>query len=258
VNPTATTSCATTLVGTAASATTATCSTTLITSGVTPLNPAKATAPNLTAAWYLPQQWGHFDFSAVLLPGIDVTDGKYFSKQFTGYGGHMGIDVKPGWFGWVKDDIIAHISGGDGLGTYLNASTNFSVATNYGTPSTSATTGTYGGFNGPTSAAAAALIRATSTQEIGAEVGYQHWWLDNLRSNASFGWESHFGIPIKLVGASQAASINKEFMAAHANLIWNPVSFVDVGLEYTWGQRTVLNNSTGTQNALISEFKFRF
>ena len=38
----------------------------------------------------------------------------------------------------------------------------------------------------------------------------------------------------------------------------NPVSSVDIGIEYTWGQRTVLNNITGTQNTLISKFGFRF
>ena len=47
-------------------------------------------------------------------------------------------------------------------------------------------------------------------------------------------------------------------MTAHANLIWNPVSSVDIGLEYMWSQRTVLNNSTGTQNVLISKLAFRF
>ena len=71
-----------------------------------PLNIAKSTAPDLTAAWYLPQPWGHIDLSGVLRPGIDVTDGRFFDHQFIGYGGHIGIDIKPGWLGWVKDDII--------------------------------------------------------------------------------------------------------------------------------------------------------
>jgi hypothetical protein len=256
VIPTATTSCAIPQVANQAG--TQTCTTALLTSGVTPTNPAKAVAPDLTAAWYIPQPWGHLDLSALLRPGLDVTDGKYFAKQYIGYGFHFGMDVKPGWFGWSKDDFTLHFVGGDSIGTYVNSSSSFSLATNYGAPSTSATTGSYGGFGGPTSAASAAAIIVKPTQEMGAELGYQHWWLDNLRSNINGGFETHYGIPIKLVGAAQAASLNKEFIGAHANLIWNPVSFVDVGLEYMWGQRTVLNNSTGTENVLISEFKFRF
>src|SRR5215469_13643260 len=111
--------------------------------------------------------------------------------------------------------------------------------------------------------------RSISDQRIPATSLYQHWWLDNLRSNINGGWQSHFGIPISLVNANgtaagaassggQAAAINKEIFTAHVNLIWNPVSFADIGIEYTWGQRTVLNNQHATQNALISEFKMRF
>jgi hypothetical protein len=188
----------------------------------------------------------------VLLPGLDFNDGKYFDKQYIGYGGHFGVDVKPGWFGWVKDDIIAHFVAGDGIGSYLNASNNFSLATNFGSA------GNYGAFNVTPTAANAALIRATTVQQLGAEVGYQHWWLDNLRSNLNGGFNAQNGVPISLVGATAANSFNKELISVHANLIWNPVSFVDIGLEYTWGQRTVINNTTGTVSALISKMAFRF
>ncbi|MGA8398473.1 MAG: DcaP family trimeric outer membrane transporter, partial [Stellaceae bacterium] len=126
----------------------------------------------------------------------------------------------------------------------------------------------YGGLNVPATAANAALIRFKPTQEMGAEIGYQHWWASNLRSNLSGGFNAHYGIPISLVNSTgtgvaaatggQAASINKQLITMHANLIWNPVSFVDVGLEYVWGQRTVLNNQTATMNVLISKFAFRF
>jgi len=255
--PVATTSC-TAGAPAAISAGTSTCSTSVLTVGDTPLNPAKTTAPDFTAAYYMPQQWGHFDLSAVLRPGIDVTDGKYFDHQYIGYGGHVGLDVKPGWMGWVKDDFSVHFTVGDTIGPYLNSSTNFDLATNYGLPSTATSAGTYGGFNGPTSAAAASAIRFKTTQEMGAEIGYQHWWLDNLRSNLSGGFNAHYGIPISLVGATQAAAINKELITMHANLIWNPVSFVDVGLEYVWGQRTVLNNTNAQLNALVGKLAFRF
>jgi hypothetical protein len=257
VIPTATTSCPFPAVATA-TATASTCTTAVLASGSTPLNPAKVNAPDLTMAWYLPQPWGHIDLSGVVRPGLEVTDGKFFAKDYIGYGGHFGIDFKPGWFGWVKDDFILHFEAGDTIGPFINSSTNFDLATNYGTPSTSAATGTYGGLNGPTTAAAAAAIIFKTTQEMGGEIGYQHWWADNLRSNINAGLNAHYGIPIKLVGATQAGAINKNIITSHANLIWNPVSFVDIGLEYMWSQRTVLNNQTGTQNVLISKLAFRF
>ena len=265
---TLTTTCPTTV--SVSTATAFTCTTALLT-GVTPTNIAKSTAPDFTAAWYLPQPWGHIDVSAVLRPGLDVTDGKNFDHQFIGGGGHFGMDVKPGWMGWVKDDITLHFTVGENMGGYQNTSSSFDIATNYGQPSTSTVAGTYGGVYAPTTTAAASLIRFKPTDEMGAELGYQHWWADNLRSNLNGGFFSHYGIPINLVNqtnsttgafaantAGQAAAINKELMTAHANIIWNPVSFVDVGFEYLWGQRTTLGNQTATMNVLISKFNFRF
>ncbi|MGA8401494.1 MAG: DcaP family trimeric outer membrane transporter [Stellaceae bacterium] len=241
-----TNACTTTAV--TAAGTTATCSV----GAAWTVNPAKATAPDLTAALYFPQRWGHLDFSGVVRPGLDFTDGKYFDKQYIGYGGHFGMDVKPGWLGWVKDDIMLQFEGGDGIGRYVNASLSPSLASNFGG------TGLYGNSlttGAAAGAAGAAAIRATTVNEAGGSLGYQHWWLDNLRSNITGGW-AYFDIPAAYV--SKSTSLNKELYSAHFNIIWNPVSFVDVGLEYTWGQRTATNNMSATQNVLISEFKFRF
>jgi len=212
-------------------------------------NIAKATAPDLTAALYFPQQWGHVDISAVLRPGLEIDDGKYVNQSFIGYGGHFGIDVKPGWLGWVKDDIITQFVVGSAIGAYLNEASNYDLATNYPTAV-------------PTTPAAAALVRTAATTEMGWEIGYQHWWLDNLRSDANAGWNFH-DVHNNLVGLSAASSLNHEMVTAHANLIWSPVSSVDLGLEYMFGYREVSAAPTssgrnGSMNVLISKIAFRF
>jgi hypothetical protein len=216
------------------------------------VNPAKSTAPDVTAAYYLPQPWGHLDLSVVVRPGMEISDGHFFAKDYIGYGGHVGADFKPGWFGWIKDDFVGQVEAGDGMGRYLNASDSPGIATNYG-----ATATTYGSnlAGAPTTAAAAALIRGTTVNEFGYLAGYQHWWLDNLNSTFSGGY-SYFDIPAALV--AKTTTLNKELITAHANIIWNPVSFVDVGLEFMYGQRTALTNAHAQENVLISEFKFRF
>ena len=216
------------------------------------VNPTKATAPDLTAALYFPEPWGHLDFSGVIRPGMDFTDGKYFAKDYIGYGGHFGADVKPGWLGWVKDDIALQFEGGDGIGRYLNASDSPSLASNFGATGLYGNTTTTGAAAG---AAGAAAIRVTTVNEVGGSLGYQHWWADNLRSNLTGGW-AYMDIPALLV--SKTTSLNKELYTGHANIIWNPVSFVDVGLEYMWGQRTAVTNAHAQENVLVSEFKFRF
>jgi hypothetical protein len=251
VTATVTTSCPAGAPASLSTPTASTCTSTLLTSGELPTNITKSTAPDLTAAYYVPQPWGHFDISAVLRPGLDVTDGQYFARHYIGFGGHIGLDIKPGWFGWVKDDITFDVTGGSALGSYLNSSTNFALATNYGA------TDKYGSFNGPTTAAAAAAIIFEPTTEFGTEIGYQHWWFDNLRSTFSGGL-LHHDIPVDLVGATQAGSMNKELITSHANLIWNPVSFVDIGFEYMWGSRRVVNNQSGTENVLINRYRVQF
>jgi hypothetical protein len=233
-----------TVVCTGPTSLTLTCTSTAVAGNVAfATNPLKATAPNLTAAWYMPQPWGHFDVSGVLLPGIDVADGKYVARSFIGYGGHVGADYKPGWFGWAKDDILGQFEIGQGLGSYINASSSVQLQTNY--PIAAA----------PATVAAASLVLIKPVTEIGGTVGYQHWWMDNLRSNISGGFE---GINLSPTFTGQTSSLNTQLITAHANLIWNPVSFVDVGIEYFWGQRTAVTNQHATMNALIQEFKFRF
>jgi len=247
-----TNACTATSTSTTTGGATTTTTTTCSVGAAFTVNPTKATAPDLTAALYYPQQWGHVDLSAVLRPGLDFNDGHYFDKQFIGYGGHIGADVKPGWFGWVKDDIAFQFEDGDGIGRYVNASNSPSLATNFGG------TGQYGNSlttGAAAGAAGAAAIKVTTVNEAGASLGYQHWWLDNLRSNFTGGW-SYFDIPAAYV--AKTTGLNKELYSAHVNLIWNPVSFVDIGLEYTWGQRTATNNMHATQNALISKMAFRF
>ena len=60
----------------------------------TGFNPLKTPAPDLTAAWYVPQPWGHFDVSAVVRPALRISDGVFVDKTYTGWGVHVGGDVK--------------------------------------------------------------------------------------------------------------------------------------------------------------------
>ena len=164
-------------------------------------------------------------------------------SSFFGYGGGISGDVKPGWFGWAKDDITWQFTVGNGIGRYLNESDDAGLATNY--------------IVVPTTAAAANNVLVRTIPEFGASAGYQHWWWPNLRSNVSFG-VSREQIPSQLVGPLEAVNANKQVVTAHVNLIWSPVAFVDTGIEYMWGQRLVVANIRGTEQALIGKFAVKF
>ncbi len=138
-------------------------------------------------------------------PGLDVTDGKYFAKDYIGYGGHFGMDVKPGWLGWVKDDIALQFEAGDGIVALPRTPRSDrpwrAISARPALRQYNETTGAAAG------AAGAAAIRVTTVNEAGGSLGYQHWWLDNLRSNITGGWE-YIDIPAALI--SKSTTFNKE------------------------------------------------
>jgi len=206
-------------------------------------NPTKTSVPDVTFASYWAQPWGHIDFKAVVRPKLELVDGVLISKTYVGYGGGISGDVKPGWLGWSKDDILFQATAGNGISRFIQDTSNGALATNYLAP--------------PLTPAAAAQVIAGTIPSFGGSAGYQHWWLPNLRSNISGGF-LYYSIPSQLIGPSQSLVQNKRLITAHANLIWSPVAFVDVGLEYMYGQRTTVANLKGNEQAMISKFRVKF
>jgi len=82
-------------------------------------NIAQSFAPNITAASYWAQPWGHVDFAGVIVPQR-FNDGHFIDRTFVGYGGHFSGDVKPGWFGYAKDDFLFSFIAGEGIGAYTS------------------------------------------------------------------------------------------------------------------------------------------
>jgi len=223
------------------------------------INPTKASAPDLTAAWYMPYHWGHLDFSTVVRPGLRLKDGLLVDRNYIGYGMHVGGSVKPGWFGWTKDDITFQLEYGNGIGRYLASSSTFAILSNY--PATP-----------PSTAAAANNVIARTITEWGGSAGYQHLWLANLRSTISSGIGYNDlnlgGTSGICTGDTTTASarttgtggcgIDKMLVSAHANLVWNPVPFADLGVEYVYAHRVVLSNLKGDQHSILSRIRVEF
>ena len=68
----------------------------------------------------------------------------------------------------------------------------------------------------------------------------------------------YYDVPSNLIGPTQSVAINKRLITAHANLIWSPVAFIDWGVEYMYGQRTVVANLKGNEQALVGKFRVKF
>ena len=221
-------------------------STCAVTSNIT-----KSPAPDLTFASYWSQPWGHVDFRGVVRD-LEINDGRYVSQQFLGYGGGVSGDVKPGWFGWAKDDFLWQFTVGNGIGRYLSASSDAGLATNMlGATACPTPTATCTGVS------AASNILINPIFGAGGTVGYQHFWLPNLRSTLTYGL-AVWNVSSQLVGPLESTVANRQLQTVHFNLIWSPVAFIDTGVEYFWGQRKVVANIYGQDQALIGKVRIKF
>jgi hypothetical protein len=214
-------------------------------------NPSQDIMPTFVARWRIEQPWGHIQ-AGLSTVHFALNDGMFLNKQFQGYGGA----ISGNFFTWGKDNLTWAAGGGDGLGDQI--SNNIGAATNFG----GALAGQ--GFNATDSrsffttnrALYDASVLATTVVSWGAKAGYQHWWTPTLRSTIDFSI-NHSDVPAFIQAAGRNA-VNKELSLAHANLIWSPVAFVDVGIEAAWGHRVVVSNLKGDAYTLQSSLKFRF
>jgi hypothetical protein len=214
-------------------------------------NASQDIIPTLVARWRIEQPWGHLQ-AGVTTVGYELNDGEFLHKRYQGYGGA----ISGNFFTWGKDNLNWSAAGGDGIGDQIaNAS---GVATNFG----GALVGQ--AFNATDSrsffstnrALYDSAVLAKTITSFSAKVGYQHWWMAGLRSTVDYSI-NHDDVPA-LIQASGRAAVNKELSVAHANLIWSPVAFVDVGVEGAWGHRVTVSNLKGDAWTLQTSMKFRF
>jgi len=214
-------------------------------------NPSQDIMPTFVARWRIEQPWGHIQ-AGLSTVHYALNDGMFLNKQYQGYGGALSGN----FFTWGKDNLTWSAAAGDGLGDQV--SNNIGVATNFGGAlagqAVNATDSR--SFFTTNRALYDASVLATTIVSWGGKVGYQHWWTPTLRSTVDFSI-NHNDVPA-FIQASGRAAVNKELSLAHANLIWSPVAFVDVGIEAAWGHRVVVSNLKGDAYTLQSSLKFRF
>lgn len=218
------------------------------------INPAINPAPDLMVGLELNHPVYHMRFGAIVRD-LKLNDGHFFNKEFVGYGGAWTGWVKPGWLGWERDQISWNTVAGEGLGRWISGLDSSGLVTNFGSAAVFPATATTAA--GTITAANIGNLRATTAFGFGATLAYEHYWLPNLRSDVDVSIR-HFDYNSTLLGATQNTIINKELVIAHANLIWSPVPFADVGIEYLFGHRQVVANLRGDMNAILTRFRVRF
>jgi hypothetical protein len=235
------------------------------------INPTKMQVPDANVVLNWEEPWGHFQLKGIA-QDLDLNDG-IIAQNFIGYGGGFSGNVKPNWFGWSKDNLGFQAWMGDGLGHYGDPSGStmptigaIALASNYGFAGPPGVCfgsglGCYGNTAGSRTAALAAFVHTTTVQSQGANVNYQHWWTDVLRTNMSFG-TSYYDYPIGIIApfGAQAGNngYNKMLTTAMADLLWSPVPFINTGFEYFYGHRLTVWNQRGDQNEIMYSFIVKF
>jgi Porin subfamily len=140
-----------------------------------------------------------------------------------------------------KDGLFFQINGGPGIGRYAS---DAGVA--------------------PGDSVISVDGRTLKTVKIwNAFLGYQHWWTDRLRSNVE-GSILQAAYPKDLFPAAAFAPagsfgvLNRQLISAHANLIWSPVSQVDLGIEFIYLQRKTEGGQRGNLERTEASAKFKF
>jgi len=226
-------------------------------------DPLKSSWPEFIGTARINSPSGHFQIGFMVRTD-QLNDGQFLDQTYVGYGGTISGDVHPfsgapGALG--KDDLgfglalgtetAGQLANGAGVVTTFGRTLNvpgFGIVN----PLTSAAWNTAGS---PTRRAYDRIIQSQSPQSSDAWIWYQHWWTENLRSTIEVSG-IYNDLNTDLVGPG--STNNKLLSTAHGNLIWSPVAFVDLGVEYAWGHRVTVANFKGDAYSLQGSMRVRF
>ncbi len=127
-----------------------------------------------------------------------------------------------------KDNLILQFNYGDALGRYMEC--GFAEA-----------------FINPKTG------EIEKNDQMGILAGYRHFWKYNLRSTILYSYASRDN-DSKYV----PDTVDEDYHSVHANIIWSPVSRVNIGAEYIWAYRELESDADGHMNRLQFSFQFNF
>ena len=140
--------------------------------------------------------------------------------------GRVGVEI------WdEKDNFLFQFNYGDGIGRYVNDLQEVG--------------GQDAVFNPQTG-------ELETLEVFSGYVAYQHWWQEKLRSTVTYGWVDVDNLDFQ--DDSDYANTDRAII----NLLWSPVTRIDVGGELLWGRRENKDGASATARQLQFGAKYRF
>ncbi len=187
------------------------------------------TGYDLVARYEQDTAWGHFSLRGVTMQ----YDNERHDRR--GYGLAASARVNLG----AHDSIVLLAAGGKGIGRYL--------------------------YNGLVQQAVDTAEGIRLWKGWGTHLGYTHKWTDALRSTAAVAY-TRFARD-DAANAAQLAAVggalsdfapNRSLHQVFLNTFWNPYRNVDLGLDYTFGQRETFQDDKGTISRVSTMMRYRF
>ena len=176
--------------------------------------------PSLIAKCIYSPEWAHVEIAGLY---------RHLEARGNGYQSDVdgwGVSVSGYFRMWGKDNLILGSQFGQAIGTYSQDTSGF-------------------GLDAAPRSATDSQLQAIPAGGLWA--AYEHWWTSSTRSNFVYGlWslDNEFDVTPNPVGTYRRA----QYVAV--NLIWSPISDVDMGVEYLWGQREVVPATAVAGNVL--------
>jgi hypothetical protein len=103
-------------------------------------------------------------------------------------------------------------------------------------------------------------------RNIGGDIGYVHYWTNEWRSTANFGYNRDYrpssatpgAFATPTAAATGLYNLERRHLSATAGLLWTPVAGVQLGLEYDWFHRVMQSGAQGSANILEFQTLFAF
>jgi len=186
----------------------------------------RSTIPDLIGRYTFKLDGGSYVKVAGLVRSIKIEDtGSGSQPDETGFG----LSASAKFMLDNGDDLRAMVTFGDGVGRYIGLGF---VPDGY----VDATTGDI-----------------ETAEALAMFVSYRHVWNAKWRSNFMFGTTS-----IDYDDDLQAAALNDTASSFHVNAIYNVLPKLDVGGEFIWGEREIVNGTDGDFTRFMLSAKYAF
>lgn len=183
------------------------------------------TMPDFTARYAYVRPWGEVQVAGIVRQLAYQTTGATVIDDTTlGYGISVAAKIKFG----ERDDLRTMLTGGEGIGRYV-------------------------GLNFTNDAALDAAGNLEAIPLVAGFAVYRHYWTPQWRSSLIYAFQN-----VDNDRAISALTVNKSAFSIRGNLVYSPVTALDLGAELSLGERELENGVSGDVTRLTVFAKYGF